>query len=118
MITSINDKQYKVRFLYAQRVGNSYYFGGTALTDVQKKPIFTFCEIATRVNKDEDWLPIAGDFAIRSTADEFRKAKGRRAALGFAVRQIGDKAIRTKIWQDYFKSTLDGKTLNLIKDSE
>lgn len=42
-------------------------------------------------------------FAFQKGPDNFSRATGRRIALTKALRDIDSKALRTDIWQDYFR---------------
>ncbi len=112
----------RVDFGYGIRNGKDFSFAGRALANIHGKRVFTFCNVSTRPNTnavlgspEPEFTSIAGSYAVRSPEDQFVKATGRRAALGIATSQIGDRNLRKAIWDEYMRSHRDGKEILATK---
>jgi hypothetical protein len=104
-----NGKVLRIRFLYesVNRDGVIEY-GGRALTSLEGKRIFTYCEVSIKDDAEgSEFVGIAGDCAIRHPNDKFNKGLGRRTALSRTLWQIKDRELRAAIWKSYLKNHND-----------
>jgi hypothetical protein len=107
MKTNINGVDHRVRFEY--RHGKN--IGHKALNQIKNRRIITVAKIQKK-GEDGTWVDIATGESIRNPKDQFRKATGRRIALGKALKaaQLPLQA-RLDIWDQYFDQHRDGVDL-------
>jgi hypothetical protein len=101
-----NNNTVRVRFVYR----NGRTTGTAALRNIHNKRITTESEISQK-DQDGNWSTLAVGESVRHPKDKFIKAVGRRLALGKATKQLPDRILRKKIWDEYFNLCRDGAEL-------
>jgi hypothetical protein len=86
----VNDNLYQVKFYYTNTKG-------ILANDPNREVNGTECSISKNGNL------IAKGLSYCSPSDVFIKAIGRKLSLLRASALVGDKGIRTSIWNEYFK---------------
>jgi hypothetical protein len=76
--------------------------------DGTKRWIKTECFIERK--SEEEWIPVANDYAICSMVDRFLPSIGRKIALSRALLNgISNRNLRRALWLLYFENHRDGK---------
>ncbi len=94
----------RFRYKYGKKVGKA------ALQRIGNRRITTEAEVSSR-NAAGEWRTLSVGESHRHPLDQFVKSVGRRRALQAATKQLNNKELQIKIWDEYFNVCSDGAEL-------